>query len=328
MASTDEKRRLQGLVFDDPVELSAPDIAAYAAGNNGIPYYWTFEAAAPGPHVAILALTHGNEICGALTLDAFFRADLRPTRGRLTLGFNNVAAYAQFDPRYPIASRFVDEDLNRVWSLDRLEGSENSLELTRAREIRPYIDSVDLLLDLHSMQTPSPPLMLAGPLDKGRHLAQRIGIPRHIMCDQGHAAGKRLRDYGGFGDAAAPQNAVLLEAGQHWAAATGAVSTDTAVHFLRACEMIAPAAYDYFAPTPASAAQDVIVIEQAVTVEHEDFHFHRRYQGLEVIAEAGTEIAVDGGRPVVTPFDNCVLVMPNQRLWPGQTAVRLGRIIS
>ena len=62
--------------------------------------------------------------------------------------------------------------------------------------------------------------------------------------------------------------------------------------------------------------------------EHEDFHFHRRYQGLEVIAEAGTEIAVDGDRPVVTPFDNCVLVMPNQRLWPGQTAVRLGRIIS
>ena len=39
MASTDEKRRLQGLVFDDPVELSAPDIAAYAAGNTGIPYY-------------------------------------------------------------------------------------------------------------------------------------------------------------------------------------------------------------------------------------------------------------------------------------------------
>ena len=130
-----------------------------------------------------------------------------------------------------------------MWSLDRLEGAENSLELTRAREIRPFIDTVDLLLDLHSMQTPSPPLMLAGPLEKGRQLAQAIGAPRHIMCDQGHAAGKRLRDYGGFGDPAAPQNAVLLEAGQHWAAATGAVSTDTAVHFLRACEMIAPAAY-------------------------------------------------------------------------------------
>ncbi|MGB1006432.1 MAG: hypothetical protein ACPGVX_04610, partial [Thalassobaculaceae bacterium] len=323
MTGTDEKRRLRGLVFDAPVELPAPDIAAYAAGNTGIPYYWSFEAAAPGPHVAILALTHGNEICGALTLDAFFRADLRPTRGRLTLGFNNVAAYAQFDPRYPIASRFVDEDLNRVWSLDRLEGAENSLELTRAREIRPFIDTVDLLLDLHSMQTPSPPLMLAGPLEKGRQLAQAIGAPRHIMCDQGHAAGKRLRDYGGFGDPAAPQNAVLLEAGQHWAAATENVSTDTAVHFLRACDLIDDATFDHFGPALVPAAQDIIAIEQAVTVEHDDFQFHRRYQGLEVIAAAGTEIATDGGRPVVTPFDNCVLVMPNQRLWPGQTAVRL-----
>ena len=42
MASTDEKPRLQGLVFDDPVEYQ-PDIAAYAPAAF---YYWTFEAAA------------------------------------------------------------------------------------------------------------------------------------------------------------------------------------------------------------------------------------------------------------------------------------------
>ncbi len=33
----------------------------------------------------------------------------------------------------------------------------------------------------------------------------------------------------------------------------------------------------------------------------------------------------DGGRAVVTPYDDCVLVMPSPHLMRGQTAVRLGR---
>ncbi len=64
---------------------------------------------------------------------------------------------------------------------------------------------------------------------------------------------------------------------------------------------------------------------EAVGVETEDFVFAAPYRGLEVIAKAGSEIARDGGRPVVTPYDDCVLVMPSQRLERSQTAVRLGR---
>ena len=97
------------------VELTPPDIEPYRAGNTGIEYVTTFAAAEPGPHVLVCALTHGNEICGAIALDKLFRAGIRPRRGRLTLAFNNVAAYREFDPRYPIASRYVDEDFNRLW---------------------------------------------------------------------------------------------------------------------------------------------------------------------------------------------------------------------
>ncbi len=35
--------------------------------------------------------------------------------------------------------------------------------------------------------------------------------------------------------------------------------------------------------------------------------------------------AARSGRPVLTPYDDCVLVMPSQRLERGQTAVRFGR---
>src|SRR5947209_8816223 len=135
-----------------------------------------------------MALTHGNEICGAVTLDKLFRAEIRPRRGRLTLAFNNVAAYREFDPRYPIASRYVDEDFNRLWDPATLDGSRRSVELERARALRPIVNEADFLLDLHSMQYATAPLMLAGLLPRSRELARRVGIPELIMCDIGRAS--------------------------------------------------------------------------------------------------------------------------------------------
>jgi hypothetical protein len=39
-------------------------------------------------------------------------------------------------------------------------------------------------------------------------------------------------------------------------------------------------------------------------------------------------IGHDGAQAVTTPYDNCVLIMPSMRLRKGETAVRLGRIVS
>ena len=62
------------------VELTAPDIEPYRAGNTGIDYVTSFTAAEAGPHVLVTALTHGNEICGAIALDKLFGAGIRPRR--------------------------------------------------------------------------------------------------------------------------------------------------------------------------------------------------------------------------------------------------------
>src|ERR1700759_2234853 len=94
------------------VQLAAPDIARWLPGNTGIPGFITRNSGVPGPHVALLALMHGNEIAGAIVLERLLRSELMPTRGKLTLGFVNLAAYERFDPRQPTASRFVDEDMN------------------------------------------------------------------------------------------------------------------------------------------------------------------------------------------------------------------------
>ena len=310
-----------------PVELAAPDITPWREGNTGIPYMTTLDSGKAGPHAMVLALTHGNELCGAIAVKYLFETGFRPARGRVTLGFANVAAFERFDPKEPNTSRYVDEDFNRVWDKVTLDGPRHSTELDRARQIRPLIDTVDWLLDIHSMQHPTEALMLAGPLDKGTALARRTGVPRYVVRDAGHAAGRRLRDYGAFGDPASPKASLLVECGQHWEKASEPVAKETALRFLDSLDMLEA---DYkareftYAPP---AAQRVIEVTEAVTIMTDQFDFLRDYRGQEVIPEAGTLLGHDGGREIRTPYPDCVLIMPSRRLVRGQTAVRLGRFI-
>ena len=313
---------------DYPIELEAPDLSPYAAGNAGIPYAWSFDAAVPGPHVMLTALVHGNELCGALALDWLMKRQVRPARGRLSLVFVNIAAYEAFDPADPSASRYIDEDFNRLWTAEVLDGPRRSSELTRARELRGLFDGVDMLFDIHSMQQPSPPFMMAGPLDKGRELAAEIGVPEIVIMDAGHKAGRRLRDYQGFGDPNSPKNAVLIECGQHWEAAAETLAIDASLRFLRATGTTeAGFGGDRARETP--PAQTVVEVTEAVTIESDEgFTFARPFSGGETLEKAGTLIGHDGSRPVVAPYDGCFLVMPSKRLFKGQTAVRLGRRVS
>ena len=220
------------------VELDPPDIAPYRAGNTGIDYATSFDSFVPGPHVVINALTHGNEICGAIALDHLFAAGLRPARGRLSLVFANVAAYATFDRANPNASRYVDEDFNRLWDAATLDGKRRSVELARARALRPLYVSADLLLDIHSMQYATAPLMLVGLAAKTVDFARRVGLPELMVQDAGHAAGARLRDYGPFADNAAPPIALLVECGQHWERNAAEMAIATCWRFLAAAGIL------------------------------------------------------------------------------------------
>jgi predicted deacylase len=310
-----------------PVELGVPDITPYKDGNTGIDYVHRFASDAPGPHVLVTALVHGNEICGAIALDWLFRQRFRPARGTLTLAFCNVVAYQHFDREAPGDSRFMDEDFNRVWSPERLGGGGNSVELRRARELVPVVEAADLLLDIHSMQHKTPALTISGPLEKGRRLAREIAYPALVVSDEGHAGGRRMRDYGAFGDPAAAANSLLVECGQHWETASETVAKETLVRFLAHAGIADAAWVKRHLPKAKPAPQRLIEVTHAVTITTLEFRFTENYRGLEVIPKKGSVLAHDGAEPVRTPYDECVLIMPSRRLLPGQTAVRLGRYL-
>ena len=309
---------------DLPVDLLPPDISAYAAGNEGVPYVWRFQAETPGPDVMVSAVVHGNEPCGAVALDWLLQRDVRPVRGSLTLAFMNYEACLAFDPDNPNLTRWVDEDFNRVWAPDVLSSDRASVEMRRAREVQPLVARADYLLDIHSMQRPSPPMMMAGWLDKGVDLARLTGVPELVVMDRGHAAGLRMRDHGRFGQSGSDAAALLIECGQHWEAGAGDLAIEATLRFLTGLGTISP---DWLAgiDAPPPAAQSVWEVTDAVTITAETFTFVRDFTGGEVIASAGTLLGHDGESAVTTPYDECMLVMPSQRLWRGQTAVRLAR---
>ncbi len=309
-----------------PIEVGFPDITAYAQGNCGVPYVLQFDSGQAGAEVMMCALTHGNEVCGAIALLALLQSGLRPKRGRLTLSFNNVEAYAGFSRNAPDASRFVGEDLNRLWSPAALNGPATTVERRRAQALRPFVERADYLLDIHSMHEPCAPLFVCGVQDKNLQFARRIRSDITCVLDAGHAQGVRLRDYGPFDDPKRPQQSLLIECGQHWDARSPKVALDVAQRFLCAtgCNDA-----DDFAPTaPNERGQDAPAysVTEAIVATSSEIRFAQPFTGLERL-QRGALIAYDGEREIRAPYDDCVLIMPSLRhAKAGVTIVRLARI--
>jgi predicted deacylase len=317
-----------------PIELTPPDITPYRAGNTGVDYVHVFDSGRPGPNVMVQALTHGNEFCGAIALDWLLREKVKPSHGRLTIAFANVEAYRRFDFDNPDASRYVDEDYNRVWADEALFGRRDSIELRRARALQPFVDAADFVLDLHSMHEPCRPIMVCGTAEKNAAFAREIGVPADLLLDTGHPAGLRMIERGGLGNPASPRRAVLIECGQHWEQSAADVAVDTLARFLLTTGAVDAAWAQARLRLAAPAEQRLVRVTEAVVAKSMGFRFLVPMQGLGVIAQQGTPIAEDTdpatGERIVwrAPYDRTVLVMPSlKHLRPGNTQVRLGRFV-
>ena len=314
-----------------PVQTPPPAIGRWQASGCGVPYVHERIGIEPGPDVLVTALVHGNEYSGAIVIGELLASGWQPAHGRVTFAFCNVAAFERFDAREPDASRFVDEDFNRVWSAARLnsvESADQSTELTRARQLLPLVERATHLLDLHSMHELGSPLLVSGTLQRNIDFAQGLQTPSQVIIDSGHADGVRMRDYGVFADPAGDRIALLLEAGQHWQTSSVAVCKNTVVRFLVSAGAMTAldAPPDWLAPK--TTPLPPVLVTDRVVAKSLSFAFTKAFTGGEVIATAGTIIAADAGQCITTPYDNCVLVMPSVRqLKPGITTVRLGKVL-
>lgn len=308
--------------------LPAPDLGPWRAGNTGTEGVWRFDSGRPGRHVMISALIHGNELCGAWAIKGLLEAGVRPQAGTLTLALCNLAAFDRFDAADHDASRFVDEDMNRQWSDERMDAAD-TLERRRCAQLRPFVREADWLLDLHSMHEPCAPLLLTGTQPRNLRLARAMATPEHVVVDAGHKDGTRMRDYGRFGlpdEAAGDSRSLLVECGFHGDPASRAVAQDQCLRFLQAAGTLDADALGRLLPgwrLPDAPRQWALEVTGPVVARSGRFRFTEPFKGLEVIAKAGTVIGDNDGEPVATPYDDCVLVMPSTRqARAGVTVVR------
>ena len=113
-----------------------------------------------GPRLLVLGAVHGNETCGPRAIEkvlADFEADkLKLLRGNVTfVPITNPLAYQR-------GKREGDRNLNRnLRPTDKPQDFEDRI----ANALCPLIAQHDMLLDLHSFQSPGQPFAMIGPLN-------------------------------------------------------------------------------------------------------------------------------------------------------------------
>lgn len=302
-----------------PLEVLPRDLSAYRQGNTGIDYVHRFESGKPGPHVLVNALTHGNEICGMVAATHLLDTGVRPKIGTLTVSFANIEAYNAFDIDNPYENRQLVHNLNRIWSPEWLDGSEQSPELRRARELRPVLDAADYVLDIHSTRAPVQPFWVYPEMDRNTALAAAVGAPAvQLVMPAGRFPGTGVLNYGRHGDPASDSGgALVVECGQHFAQSAALLATDVTLRFLAHLGLIdAPANSE-----PAAPAQPFRLLEVHM-VKSEDFTFTRPLLGFEVFNK-GELIAINAGEEIRSPCDNCTIFMPTRMPIVGREAVYL-----
>ncbi|MGJ7528148.1 succinylglutamate desuccinylase [Variovorax sp. GB1P17] len=302
-----------------PLEVLPRDISAYRQGNTGIDYVHRFASGRPGPHVLVNALTHGNEICGMVAATHLLDAGVRPKIGTLTVSFAHVEAYNAFDIDRPYENRQLVHNLNRIWSTDMLDGTQQSPELRRARELRPVLDAADYVLDIHSTRAPVAPFWVYPEFERNAGLALAVGRPLvHLVMPVGAAPGTGVTGYGRHGEAGIDGGAVVVECGQHFSQSAADLATDVSLRFLAHLGLIDPVRDVATAAEPARRFR----LLEVHMVQSDAFAFVRPVIGFEVFHKDEL-IAVDAGREIRSPCDGCTIFMPTRAPVVGREGVYL-----
>jgi len=306
-------------------QIARRDLEPYRRGNTGIPYAFSFDSGRPGPHVVVTSLAHGNEPGGLEAVVALVERGIAPLRGRLSLAICNVEAYHASNGVDPYGARFVEEDFNRVWSDEKLDGDGRTIELERARQLRPLVADADILLDLHATPYEASPYFVLRPGTRGVAFSARIGAPHtRFHFNQGSAHSPTLSNYRQFSDPASTAVGVTLECGLFFARETIAVALNAVGRILDLHGMIEPETLEELTAWRDPRPRRDIIVEYPEPTQTAEMLFLARPGDFRPFA-AGEIAAFDGGRPIAAPYDGALVLWIKQTFEKGVQAFMWGR---
>jgi hypothetical protein len=264
---------------------------------------------------------HGNEPAGALALEtvvARIERERLLQRGDLVALMGNVTAfYAR--------ARFIDEDLNRHWSSDRLERLRRGEGLERAedRERKALFEELDqafaeargevVLLDLHTTSGEGKPFAVFADTMRSRRFARRFPLPAVLGFEEQLEGA--LVDYVGL----LGHVAVAFEGGQHLDPASVRNLAAVVWVALRQLRMVAPleAGLESEARRLSRTTLGVpsileVTYRHAIT-EQDGFSMRPGHRSFEPVVQ-GQVIADDKNGQVAVPANGFLLMPLYQKL--------------
>ena len=103
------------------------------------------EGSKPGKTIVVLAGIHGNEVCGVQAFNEIIQ-NINIEFGKVYFIYANNAAIRE-------NKRYIQYNLNRCFLKEQPLDIKSSLEGKTAREIMPYLDEAEAVLDIHASFT-------------------------------------------------------------------------------------------------------------------------------------------------------------------------------
>jgi hypothetical protein len=195
----------------------------------------------PGPTVAIVAITHGNETVGERVVSGLRSRLLENLKaGEVVLVRSNLRAFEQ-NARHTVGG----VDLNRLWDADTLNRlrmmsvDERCYEQQRVLDLAPLLQEVDAILDLHSTSQPSPPFLVCRDDRAHARVASKLGVTRVVtgLHEDGVLGGGMCPDVGLSLGQRSERVGFTYEAGTHLDPGNRARAFDVAERFIGAFDL-------------------------------------------------------------------------------------------
>jgi len=271
----------------------------------------------PPPYIGVVGSVHGNEPCGLHVIEGL-RDPTHALRSRLTTGtlvliHGNPEATAQ-GTRHTRGG----VDLNRLFEfryLDDLPRELWSYEHHRALELRPVLEALDGVLDLHSSTEPTQPFVITG--EPRVKLGMKLDCP---YVTYGWTAPGLLSDRVLISPLLRLNRpAFSVECGQHGMSETHATAWRVAERYLEIMGALTP--------SDALSGHPCMVIEVAHRIAKPtlQFTFARPWRGFDHVA-ADEPLGGGDGVTLIAQEDLRVM-LPNQNVVMGEDVFYLGRVI-
>lgn len=304
-----------------------------------------YQALADGPALIVTGAVHGNEVCGAV---AIRRVMAELEQGMLSLRAGKLTLVPVANPlAYRLGQRGGDRNLNRNLAPTP---SPQDYEDHAANWLCPLLAQHDVLLDLHSFQSPGQPFVFLGPTDndgelepfahaaREEALARRLGVAdavdgwlstyalgveRRRLSPVGD---HRLRELNGdarYGVGTTEYMrsqggwALTLECGQHADPAAPEVAYRAILNALAHLGLVD-------APDPAPRTLSLLSLYEVVDKQDDADSFVRGWTSFEIVRKGDLIGRRADGSPVCAP-DDARIVFPNPRAQAGQEWFYLAR---